>query len=832
MTVPASITACTPEQQERIDSLCARFERAMQEGGRPDIAAWVAEAPDDIRLALVQELVRVDMEQRRVRGEPPGDYEVLAATYPAADVLVVVADEGDAVSTGRSMDPGEQPAGVIPGERPVPVMPGYRVLEFLDGGGMGSVWRAKDLATGRIVALKFLRPDRGEQHERFARDARSLAQLGDTPGVVRLWAVGEHNGRLFFTMEYCPGGSLRDRLAARLLDPQEAAQLLQSVAEAVHRIHAQGIVHRDLTPANILFAADGTPKVTDFGLAKKLGEAGQTQSGAVMGTPSYMAPEQAVGDSRNATAQTDVYALGAILYKCLTGRPPFQAATWPETLRQICDVEPVLPTHLNPAVPGELGMICLKCLNKLPADRYRTAADLAVDLQCFRDKQPLQYARVRSIFEHQDIARQRARRAAEAALDAAEAMLALDPRFNPSRLDFLRAARDFLAELCRTDGGSAADRFTIADAYRRVAEIDRKLGRHAQAEADLRLRAVALARDLVREYPAEASYARTLVRACGALAHVCADTARHDEADELFQEAMRHAEGREDPDPSVAAEEGWAALALSACLDLGKLRHIRERMEEAKQLYARAVALSDDLCARYPAEPYPVFCAAQCRYHLGLCVEYQGKSAEADACYEQALDFAERLAELPAAAGSGKEFGFLTVHLRDVEQLVPVTWDRRGISEHLYLRSVEVLEKLHRRLPGAPGIHRLLAIRRSILGSYLDEIGRHEEGEREFRAAVAIFEELRANYPDLPEYPHELAHTHLILGDALVKRGRPDDAGESYRKAEALLESLASRAPAVARYADDLSGIRARLSSVGPSPDGGGTKKKTPARLL
>jgi serine/threonine protein kinase len=823
MTRPVNLSQCPSEQWVRINSICTRFEQAQRAGDRPDISVWVAAAPAEDQLVLVQELVRIDLEQCRLHGEPLGDYGGLAATYPAADVLVLVAS----VLAGTSTGPWP-----VPGERRPPAIPGYQVLKFLGEGGTGSVWLAKEIATWRIVALKLLRPDRGEQYERFARDARSLAQLGDTPGVVRLWAVGEHDGRLFFTMEYCPGGSLRDRLAARLLDPQEAARLLEAVAAAVHRIHAQGIVHRDLTPANILFAADGTPKVTDFGLAKLVGEASLTPAGGgqILGTIPYLTPEQAAGDSRNATAQTDVYALGAILYKCLTGRPPFQAATVPETLRQICDVDPVPPAQLNPAVPGELGMICLKCLNKLPADRYSTAADLAVDLHCFRDKQPLQYARVRTIVEHRDIARQRARRAAGAALDAAEAMLTLDQRFNPSRLDFLRAARDFLAELCRTDGGSGADRFTIADAYRRVAEIDRKLGRHAQAEADLR-RAVALARDLVQEDPDEASYARTLVRACGALAHVCADTARHDEADKLFQEALWHAERRKDPDPSVAAEEGWAALVLSACLDLGKLRHIQGRVEEAQQLYARAVALSDELCARYPAEPYPVFCAAQCRYHLGLCVEYQGKSAEADACYEQALDFAERLAELPAAAGSGKEFGFLTVHLRDVEQLVPVTWNRRGIGEHLYFRSVEALEKLHRRLPGAPGIHRLLAIRRSILGSYLDEIGRHEEGEREFRAAVAIFEELCANYPDLPEYPHELAHTHLFLGDALVKRGRPDDAEESYRNAEALLESLVSRAPAVPRYAEDLSGIRARLSPVKSSPDGGGIKKQ-PARLL
>jgi tetratricopeptide (TPR) repeat protein len=468
-------------------------------------------------------------------------------------------------------------------------------------------------------------------------------------------------------------------------------------------------------------------------------------------------------------------------------------------------------------------MICLKCLNKLPADRYKTAADLAKDLQCFRNNEPPRIARVRTIVEHQDIARQRARRAAEAALDAAEAMLALDPRFNPSRLDFLRAARDFLAELCRTDGGSAADRATIADAYRRVAEIDRKLGRHAQAEADLR-RAVALARDLVREHPAEACYAMILVRACDALAHVCSDTARHDEADELFQEVLRHAEGHEDPDPSAATEESWAAVTLITCLYLGKLRHIRERLVDAQQFYARAIKLSDDLCARYPGEAYSVYWAAQCRYHLGLCFEYQRKAAEADACYEEALDLVERLAQLPAAAGQGKEFAFLTVHLRDMELLVPIGWDRRPLSEPLYFRAVAVLEMLVGRFPDAPGVRRLLAIRRGILGEYLHEVDRSEEGEREFRAAVGIFEDLCRSYPELPEYPHELAHTHMFLGQMLEDRRRPDEAAASYERAETLLGRLVSQVPAVVRYAEDLARVRARLSAVstGSSPNRGG----------
>ena len=174
----------------------------------------------------------------------------------------------------------------------------------------------------------------------------------------------------------------------------------------------------------------------------------------------------------------------------------------------------------------------------------------------------------------------------------------------------------------------------------------------------------------------------------------------------------------------------------------------------------------------------------------------------------------ERLAELPAAAGQGKEFAFLTVHLRDIELLVPVTWDRRPLSGPLYFRAVAVLERLSRRFPDAPGVRRLLAIRRGILGSYLHDVGRSEEGEPEFRAAVGIFEELCRSYPELPEYPHELAHTHMFLGQLLEDRRRPGEAAASYERAETLLARLVSQAPAVLRYAEDLARARARLSAV------------------
>jgi tetratricopeptide (TPR) repeat protein len=816
---PTSLSECRSEQWGRIDSCCARFELACRQGESPDPAEWVAAAPEEDRVVLVRELIRVELEQRRARGEVPGveDYRWAAELYPSANLSDLFTEPG-AGGTGLYRP--------VPGERVVPAIPGYQLLEFLGRGGMGDVWQAEDLATGRMVALKILRADRLEQRVRFDRDARSLARLGDITGVVRVWAVGAYDGRPFFTMEFCAGQSLKHQLVGGPLDPSAAARLLHWVAAAVHEVHARGIIHRDLSPANILFARDRTPKLTDFGLAKFADETLETLSGVVMGTIPYLAPEQAAGNSRIATAGTDVYALGAILYECLTGRPPFRAASTPETLRQICEDDPVPPTRLNRAIPADLGIICLKCLNKQVGDRYSSAAHMAEDLNCFLTGEPLRHARLPTMREEVNAAERKARLAIETALGMAEAVLTLEARFNPVRLEFLRVARDFLAELCRPEGGTAADRATVADAYRRVAEIDSRLGRHAQAETDLR-RAVSLARELIQEHPAKASFTRLLVRACTAQAHTCAETGRYLEADELFTEALHHAEAvfrsaESGTDPAAPVEDSWTALVLSTSLDLGKLRHVRGRTDEAERFYGRALELSAALRAHHPGESYPVFCAALSHYHLGLCYEFQRESARADAHYQDALALLDHLADAPPVPGQATQSGFTALDLRPIEQLVPITWDHRPLSENLYYRAVEVLEKVQRRFPDAPGVRRILAIRRSILASFLHSVDRVEEAEREFRAAIAAFEELCRTYPDLLEYPHELAHTHVYFAQLLLDRGRTDEAVATYHQAVAIFERLLARAPAVTRYAQELADIRNRLDKLlavaGPAP--------------
>jgi serine/threonine protein kinase len=440
-----------------VDEVCDRFEDAWRRGERPSLHGCLAGLAESIRPATLRELLRLDVHYRRRAGESPtaADYRdqfpdhldlvaaqfggaetaaepagssadgvrTSAATRPAAEPrlpltgqssLSDTADEVANRSTQEKRQPEPRPAGipespappqqparlragcVAAGGDPLPHrIPGYEILGVLGRGGMGVVYRARDLALNRVVALKMVLAGSAaapEQLARFRAEAEALARLRH-PHIVQVHTCGEHAGQPYFVLEYVEGGSLAERLRGQPQPPRDAARLVLLLARAVHAAHQAGIVHRDLKPANILLgppadepalnSALGWPKVTDFGLARYLDEASRTADGTLLGTPSYMAPEQAAGKVKEIGPAADVYSLGAILYGMLTGRPPFRGESVLDTLDQVRNRAPEPPSRLNPAVPFALETICLKCLQKMPADRYVTAAALVDDLRRF-----------------------------------------------------------------------------------------------------------------------------------------------------------------------------------------------------------------------------------------------------------------------------------------------------------------------------------------------------------------------------------------------------------------------------------------------------------------
>jgi hypothetical protein len=275
------------------------------------------------------------------------------------------------------------PAATLPAVPAAPLAFGkYEVVGELGEGGMGRVYKAVDRELGRVVAVKVLRTADPFEAGRFRGEAELTARF-DHPNIIHIFEIeSAADGRPYLVLEFADGGSLDKELKGQPQEPRRAAEMIETLARAVQYAHEQGVIHRDLKPANVLRAKDGTLKLTDFGLAKQFEvSSGMTPSGAVMGTPSYMAPEQAEGKVKELGPPTDVYGLGAILYELLTGRPPFRGVNMVDTLEQVKWSDPAPPSRLVPRLPRDLGTICLKCLAKAPGRRYATAGQLADDLR-------------------------------------------------------------------------------------------------------------------------------------------------------------------------------------------------------------------------------------------------------------------------------------------------------------------------------------------------------------------------------------------------------------------------------------------------------------------
>jgi serine/threonine protein kinase len=399
------------EQAQRIHPFCEEFESQWRAGGRPRIEEFLERAQEPDRAALVRELLFLEIEIKRERGEATteGDYRsrfpdaagdiasALAASWPAPAFGGIGSSQGKWPFTGLQNAPTVfRPPGSLDSSDSLGTPDGsfgwigeYEVLEEIARGGMGVVYKARQKRVKRLVALKMILSGQmasNEERERFLREAEMAANL-DHPNIVPIYEVSESQGCPFFSMKLVEGESLAQLLKKKKqnqagYDPGAAAQLTATIARAVHFAHERGFLHCDLKPSNILLETDGRPYVTDFGLAKRASEDSSLSiSGAILGTPSYMAPEQASGSRKGLSPATDVYGLGAILYELLTGSPPFKNGTVMETVVEVLERDPLSPRELRRDIPKDLEAICLKCLEKNPKDRFPSAAALATELE-------------------------------------------------------------------------------------------------------------------------------------------------------------------------------------------------------------------------------------------------------------------------------------------------------------------------------------------------------------------------------------------------------------------------------------------------------------------
>jgi tetratricopeptide (TPR) repeat protein len=723
---------------------------------------------------------------------------------------------------------------------------------------MGVVYKARQTRLKRLVALKMILSGAHvapQELARFRTEAEAVAHLKH-PHIIQIYEVGEHAGLPFFSLEFVEGGSLDRRLTGTPLAPRAAARMGEALARAVHHAHEHGVVHRDLKPANVLLARSDPqhgialggpaeaayfePKITDFGLAKCLdGESSQTHTGAVLGTPSYMAPEQAEGKTKEASPAADIYALGALLYEMLTGRPPFRGETVYDTLAQVKYQEPVPPTRLQGKVPRDLETICLKCLEKEPHKRYASALALADDLQRFLEHQPIlarppgllgragKWARrrpavaalvvvglltlvgfaagafkyavdMRAAAQREEAQRQLAEKSFGQALEAvdkmlsevAEVELADVPQMEPVRKKLLTKAKDFYEKFLEDRKDDPVVRREAGRAYLRLGDIQEMMNEHGQAEQAYGA-AIKLLGDLRAEAPGVADYRRDLARAFNNQGMLFKKNTRVEEAEPAVRRALqlRKELAEEFPDNHDYRRDYEVSRYNLGTL----LARLGRRFQEAEDAYRQALAQQERLARSGRVEDQREL--ARTLNNLGLLLVGADRP-EAEKLFRTALEVQQKLvakANLP-----GHRYQLARIHGNLGGVLVDKETPQK-VEEH-YRRMLEILSGLVTDFPRVVDYRQDLAGIHSNLGWLASNGKRAAEAETHLRRALVLREQLAVEFPGVPDHRHKRAETLVKLGIVLQGSGRPGEAERAYRDALAVREDLVTWFPKVPAY--------------------------------
>jgi serine/threonine-protein kinase len=651
---------------------------------------------------------------------------------------------------------------------------------------MGVVYKARQLRLNRIVALKMILAGDYAPPEtavRFLAEAESIARVHH-PHIVQIFAYGDHDGRPYFEMEYVDGGSLADRLGGKPWPLRDAAWLVETLARAIHAAHRLGVVHRDLKPANILLTNDGIPKIADFGLAKCLDtETGLTRTEWIVGSPCYMAPEQAGEGGRPIGPEADVYSLGAILYELLTGRPPFQAATVLETLEQVRSVSPIAPARLRPGLPRDLATICLKCLEKDPARRYDSAAELAEDLRRFEAGEAI---RARPVGAHERIWRWCRREPAVASMAFALLAGLVGVATQWRRAEFhLGAARQQQGRAEENERKQVEANRALQSAHDR----EQTAGRRAQERFVAAMTAlkkfedIAKSEALLREPHLEGLRAEMLQTALGFYSE--------------FQASLE-----EDGSPEARSQ------LVDAYGGAAKLAQQLERQDEALAAYLRALAMVERMAAAAPDDPRTRFALARYHTQIGYTLRMMGRPAEALRSYGQGRAIQESLARNhPGVARYREHLSWTLSNLGVIEQDL----GRTAEAIHLHRQALEIHEGLVHHQPGHAPYRSDLGWCWRYLSRALASAGDLGAALRAVERAVALFEELvRDGRPDV-ELRWRLARSLDELSRIGSLSGRAAEAAEALERAAEFHEALARDDPGY--YGIDL--VRNRLYAAG-----------------
>jgi tetratricopeptide (TPR) repeat protein len=752
---------CADPAVKFIDALLSDLRASWQRGQRPSVRELLQQHPALLsRPETAAELIYLEYILRQEHGENP-DRDAYLREYAAfAAPLQELFDAGylvdEVLPRGQGSD--DQPRRI--GD--------YEIMEKIGEGGMGVVYRARQVSLGRIVAIKMIRSGQAPGKTdlaRFGNEARAGATLHH-PHIVAVHEVGDHLGRPFFSMDFVNGRSLAELLRENPLPADRAAGYVRTIALAIQHAHEHGILHRDLKPSNVLVDEADQPRVTDFGLAKRLeGDSELTLSGQVLGTPSYMPPEQANPKLGPITPASDVYALGAILYEALSARPPFKAENPLETLKQVLESEPVPLRLLNRMIPRDLETICLKCLQKQPNQRYASALELSQDLDRYLKHEPI---RARPIGPVHRLARWCRRNPWVAGL-AASVMLSL----------FIGTAVSVYFAVTAAESATRAS----ANAARASANLDK-----AQAALDfigIRVGQIGLP-DVPQTESLRMEIAEFVLEE---------------------QESML----AENPDEPLFQ---WAAA--KANLIVGQVRQYVGQSQKAEEAFHRALELCEQLAARHPDNSDYQKGIVEARANLGNLLVSVNRLQDAVTSYERV---AEILAGLSEEDRKQPEHRRAQVGIDNNRAMRLLHSGQPRAAEALCRRAIVMARQLQEEFPGSKTDLENLTNLYNQLGITLKQQRKWKEAEDTYREAIKLQEGLASRFPASVSLQVHLGTYYRNFALYLRTIKRDHEAGKAYRKAMGIFENLVRDFPKAHQYHSELAASLLGLGLVSPSQE-------------
>ncbi len=834
--MPEGISSLPESPQPILDSLVAAFESewigALQGHDPPSLTPYLDRVDGEPRVVLREQLLLLDCQYRPrwLKSRVAADTVHSAKETPQCSVEqtstgVGVADtvpptEAAAAARQDHGTPDASPQETVDHVPRPPLassaqrnsalnvrVPGYEILDELGRGGMGIVYRARQEGLNRLVALKMIRAGEhasADLIERFRAEAEAVAKF-QHPHIVQIHEVGELRGLPYFSLEYVDGEPLSQECRGVPVMPERAAELLETVARAMHYAHGHGILHRDLKPANILMTRDGVPKISDFGLVKQLEtDGGQTSTGAVLGTPSFMPPEQARGEPQ-LTTLADVYSLGAVLYNLLTGRPPFLSATMVDTVIQVLNEDPVPPSRLQPTTPQDLETICLKCLQKEPANRYASAEDLAEDLRRFRTGEPI-HARPVGISER--VWRWCRRNPRIAATSALAGLLALVLMIGgPIASAVIYQQKQLAVE--------AGDQATISE-QNAVKARNAAVAAEQQAVKD---------RELAKDNERKAIESRKVAETQSRLALESLRTLVSDVQEQLENKPQLQPLRRSLLQTALTGLDKVAAQGVDVNIKEIAMAGAYRRMgdvylelgqtDKALQQYQQCHAIIEHL-ARNNALPNAHHNLSFSQTNMGDTALRAGNLSLAKTCYLQALAIRREwvtaependMVPQNVAESLGK-LGNVCLTLGQIPE-----------AQTYFEESLALREEWLNRAPDNIGAQQQVAGAENAMGKISLNRGHLDDAEQYSQAALAAITRLLDQQPDNRSHRWNTALFSSQLGAVQLMAGKADAAVEHYQHALNLLEPLSQQDPQNARLRRHLAeahyGIAAAYTQLG-----------------